>query len=85
MILDRQREWIIPQANLLDDIVIGAPSFDVETVCDAIDRLMMRRVYVFESMLRAAVVTQWLNVLLFLFRQSMSGNVERERATKRHI
>lgn len=41
MILDRQRKRIIAQAHLLDDIVIGAPSFDFETVGDAIDRLMM--------------------------------------------
>jgi len=41
MILDRQSEWIIAQAHLLDDVVMGAPCFDFETVCDAIDRLMM--------------------------------------------
>src|SRR4029077_6886665 len=41
MILDGQRKWIIAQAHLLDDVVISAPRFDFETVCDTIDRLMM--------------------------------------------
>ena len=41
MILDRQSEWIIAQAHLLDDVVISTPRFDFETVCDTIDRLMM--------------------------------------------
>jgi hypothetical protein len=41
MILDCQRKRIIPQTHLLDDIVIGAPGFDFETVCEPIDGLMM--------------------------------------------
>jgi hypothetical protein len=41
MILDREGEWIIAQAHLLDDIIIGGPCFDFETVCEPIDRLMM--------------------------------------------
>jgi hypothetical protein len=41
MILDRKSEGIMAQAHLLDDIVLGAPRFDFETVCDTIDRLMM--------------------------------------------
>jgi hypothetical protein len=41
MILDSQRERIIAQTHLLDDIVVGTPSFDFKTVCDPIDRLMM--------------------------------------------
>ena len=41
MVLDRESEGIITQAHLLDDIVVGAPGFDFETVCEPIDRLMM--------------------------------------------
>ena len=85
MILDRQRKRIIPQSHLLDDIVVGTPSFDFKIVCDLIDRLMMRTVYVFESMLRIAVVMQWLDILLFLFRQSMTGNVKPEGTAQSYI
>ena len=41
MILDRQRERIIPQMHLLDNIVGSAPRFDFETVRNPIHRLMM--------------------------------------------
>ena len=58
MVLDRESEGIITQTHLLDDIIVGAPGFDFETVCQPIDGLMMRTVYIFESMLGLAVVTQ---------------------------
>jgi len=58
MILDRQRKRVIPQAHLLDDIVIGAPRFDFETICDMIDRLVVRTVHPVESMLCGRVVSQ---------------------------
>ena len=41
MVLDRESEGIITETHLLDDIVIGAPGFDFETVCEPIDGLMM--------------------------------------------
>ena len=68
MILDREREWIISQAHLLDNVVGSAPRFDFETVGDAIHRLMMRTVYFFKAMSRRCVVTQRLNIAFFLFR-----------------
>jgi hypothetical protein len=85
MILHGNGEGIIAQPHLLDDIVEWAPRFDFETVCDPIDRLMVRAVYFFESMLRGYVVTQRLNVLLLLFGEFMPRNVEPKRSAERDI
>src|SRR6266849_42917 len=85
MILHGEREWIVSQTHLLDDIVEWAPRFDFETVCDPIDRLMVRTVYFFESMLRGCVVTQRLNVSLLLFGEFMPRNVEPKSAAERDI
>lgn len=41
MILHRQREWIIPQPHLLNNVVGSAPRFDFETLRDPIDRLVV--------------------------------------------
>ena len=41
MILHRQREWIIPQPHLLNNVVGSAPRFDFEPVRDPIDRLVV--------------------------------------------
>jgi hypothetical protein len=46
---------------------------------------MMRTVYIFEFMLRLPVVTQCLNVLIFLFREPMPCDVEPKRATECYI
>src|SRR5438552_5543844 len=85
MILDGNGEGVIAQPHLLDDIVEWAPRFDFETVRDSIDRLMVRAIYFFESMLRDCVVTQRLNVSLLLFGEFMPRNVEPKRAAERDI
>src|SRR2546428_1129674 len=85
MILHRERKRIIPQAHLLDDIVSSAPRLDFETVRDAIDRLVMRAVYFFESMVRGRIVTQRLNILLFLVGVLVIRNVELKRAAERDV
>src|SRR5947208_16254857 len=85
MILDREREWIVPQAHLLDNVVGSAPRFDFETVRDSIDRLMVRAVYFFESMIRSRVITQRLNIVVFLVRALVTRNIELKAATERDI
>src|SRR5207247_8289695 len=85
MILDREREWIIPQPHLLDNVVGSAPRFDFETVGNPIDRLMVRTVYFFESMIRSRVVTQRLNITVFLVGVLVTRNIELKRATDRDI
>ncbi len=85
MILHRNREWIIPQTHLLDDIVGSAPRFDCETVRDSIDRLMVRTIYFLESMIRGRVVTQLLNIIVFLVGELVIWNIELKRAAKRDI
>src|SRR6266513_6348962 len=85
MILHGNGEGIIAQPHLLDNIIERAPRFDFETIRDSIDRLMVRTVYFFESMLRGYVVTQRLNVLLLLFGAFMPRNVEPKYAAERDI
>jgi len=41
MILNREREWVIAQADLLDDVIVRTPSFNFKPVGEAIDRLMV--------------------------------------------
>jgi hypothetical protein len=43
---------------------------------------MVRTVHLFEAMSRACIVPQRLNVVLFLFRKIMTGNVELQRTAK---
>src|SRR4030095_9300173 len=85
MILYCQREWIIPEAHLLDDVVGRAPRFDIEAVRDPIDPLMVRTIYFFESMTGGCVVTQRLNIIVFLFGQLVTRNIELERPAKSDI
>ena len=85
MILHSDGEWVIPQAHLFNDVIRSAPGVDLETVCNASDRLMMRAVYPFEAMSRVSVVTQRLDIVLFLFGKIMAGNVELQRAAERDI
>src|SRR5438094_10180816 len=85
MILDREREWIIPHGHLLDAVVGSAPRFDFETVRNPIDRLMVRSVYFFESMIRSRVVTQLLNIMVFLVGVLVTRIIELKRATERDI
>src|SRR5438094_40802 len=85
VILDGEGEGIIPQSHLLDNAVRNAPRFDFETVRKPVDRLMVRAVYFFESMIRSRVVTQRLNITVFLVGVSVTRNIELKRATERDI
>ena len=85
MILYSEGEWAIPQAHLLDDVIGSGPRFDLEVFCESIDRLVMRAVYLFVAMSCVSVVTQWLDIALFLLWKIMAQNVELECAAERHI
>src|SRR5438093_2684881 len=85
VVLHGEREWIIPQPHLLDNVVGSAPRFDFETVRNPIDRLMVRTVYFFESMIRSRIVTQRLNITVFLVGVLVTRNIELKRATERDI
>ena len=58
MILNAEREGVIAQPDLLDDVVGRAPRFDFEAIGQAIDRLVMRAVHFFETMGRLVVGPQ---------------------------
>src|SRR5207247_3337174 len=85
MILDPERVWIIPQAHFVDNVVGSPPRFDFEAVRNPIDRLMVRAVYFFESMIRSRIVTQRLNIVVFLVGVLVTRNIELKRATERDI
>jgi hypothetical protein len=80
MVLDGQGEGVIAQTDLLNNIIVGTPSFDLETICEPVDCLVMRTVYVVELMGCFAVETQPLNVLFFFLRQPVARNIQPERA-----
>ena len=82
MILDGQGKRIIAQAHLLDDVVGHAPGFDLATVPQSIDRLMVRTVYFFETVPSGTVVAQRLDIMILHLGQFMTGNVKLERATE---
>ena len=50
MILNGERERMIAEAHLLDDVVRSAPGFDLKAVAEFVERLMMRTVYLLEPM-----------------------------------
>ena len=50
MILNGQREGVIAEPYLFDDVVGGAPGFDLEAVAEFIESLMMRAIYLLEAM-----------------------------------
>ena len=55
MILNRQRERIIAEPDLLDDIIGGAPGLDLETVAEFVEGLVMGAVDLVEAMSRRAI------------------------------
>src|SRR6266852_3286101 len=85
MILHGEGKRIIAQAHLLDDVVGRAPSLDGKSLRDAINRLMMRAVYFFETMTGGTVVAQRLDILIFLLGEIVAFDVKLERAAERDI
>src|SRR5216683_950894 len=62
MVLHRDRERVVAQARLLDDVIGGGPSFDNDSMTWGIDCLMMRAVHHAESMNGRGVVSWFLDV-----------------------
>jgi len=76
MILHSECEGIVAQSYLLDDVVGCAPRLHFKTSAHFIDRLMMRAIYFFKAMTRAAIRSQRLDVVRLLLGQVMAGDVE---------
>ena len=85
MILHSECEGIVAQSYLLDDVVGCAPRLHFKTSAHFIDRLMMRAIYFFKAMTRAAIRSQWLDVVRLLLRQIMAGDVEMKGTAERDI
>jgi hypothetical protein len=85
MILHSERKRIITQAHLLDDVIGQTPGFDLATVRQSINRLMMRAVHFFETVPSGALVSKRLDIMILHLGKFMTGNVELERAAERDI
>src|SRR5438132_11710514 len=85
MVLHSESEGIVAQFYLLDDVVVCAPRLHFKTSTQFIDRLMMRAIHFFKTMTRAAIRSQRLDVVRFLLRQVMAGNVEMKGTAERDI
>lgn len=85
MILHRQGKWMIAQSHLLDDLIARAPRFHYATFGRVFNRLMMRAVYVFETMRSGAIVAQRLNVVVLLFRRIVPFDIELKRSAQRDV
>ena len=75
MILNRERERIIAEPNLLDDVVRGAPGFDLDVFAEFIECLMMRAIDLLETMRGGSVRPQRLDVVILHFRRVVAGNI----------
>src|ERR1041385_160804 len=85
MILHGERERIITEPHLFDDVIRCAPGFDFEAVAEFSERLMMRAVDLVEPVRRGTIRPQRLNVVLLHFRRVVPGNVEMEGAPERDV
>src|SRR3954469_12221875 len=85
VILDRERERIVAEPDLLDDVVGRAPGFDFETVAEFIQCLVMRAVDLVQAMRGRAIGPQRLDVVVLHFRSVMTRYVEPESAAERDI
>src|SRR2546423_1083941 len=85
MILNRERERIITEPDLLDDFVRGAPGFDLDALAEFIECLMMRAIDLLETMRGGSVRPQWLDVVVLHFRRVVARNIEVESAAERDI
>ena len=75
MILDGKRKRMIAEPHLLDDVVGGAPGFDLETFAEFIERLVMGAVYAIESMRGGAISSQRLDIVILHFRRVVAVNI----------
>src|SRR5688572_16541948 len=85
MILHGQRERIIAQAHLLDDVVRLAPGLDFEAVTEFVDSLVVRAVHFFEPVGGRTSGPQWLDVMILHLRRVVPGNVEVKRTAERNV
>src|SRR4051794_811706 len=85
MILDGERERMIAEAHLLDDVVSRAPGFDLEALAEFIERLVMRAIDLLQPMRGGAIGPQRLDIVVFHFRRVVAGNIETESAAERDI
>src|SRR3954462_8401111 len=85
VVLAREGEGIIAEPHLLDPVIGRAPGFDLETVAEFIQRLMMRAVHLLKAMGSGTVRPQRLDIVLLLVRRVMSGNSQPQRAAKRDV
>ena len=76
---------MIAQSHLLDDLIGRAPRFDYATFAWVLNRLMMRAVYVFETVRSGAIVAQRLNVVVLLLRRIMPFDIELKRSAQRDV
>ncbi len=82
MILHRQPEDPVAQAELLDDVVLCAPRFHETAFRELIDRLMMGTVHLLKTMSGGTIVPQRLHVVGLLPGKVVPGNVEPEGAAE---
>src|SRR5437016_2424946 len=68
MILNGERERIIAEPHLFDDVVRGAPGFDLDAFAEFVERLMMRAIDLVEAMRGGTIRPQWLDVVVLHFR-----------------
>ena len=85
MILHREREWIVAQTHLLDDVVRSAPGFHFETVAQAVDSLVVRAIHFLQPVRGGALGPQGLDVMVAHFWTVMAGDVEEKRSPERDI
>src|SRR2546423_868458 len=85
MILHSEREWIIAQPHLLDDVVRSAPSFHLKIVAQPVDSLMVRAIHFLEPMRGGALRPQGLDIMVARFRIVMAGNIQVQRSPQRDI
>ena len=85
MILDSQRERIIAQPHLLDDVVGLAPGLDFEAVAESIDGLVMGAVHLLEPMRCGTIGPQRLDVMILHLRRVVPRNVEVQRSAERDV
>src|SRR5438045_6598191 len=85
MILDGQGKWVIAQPRLFYDVIGLAPGLDFETLAETIEGLVVGAVDAVEPMRCRAIDPEWLDVAAFHFRLVVTGNVEAQGATERHV
>src|SRR6476620_7152980 len=85
VILDREGEGIIAEPDLLDDVIGCAPGFDLQTVSEFIEGLVMRAVDLLESMCRRPVGAERLDIVVLHFRGVVIGYFEVKRTPESDV